>query len=155
MTPTEVQLDAMHIRGLARTFNMSTRHNIPQLWADAVPLLHTMPGRVPTATYGTCIDMFAGEDGDAGFVYMAGVEVDPEAPSPEGLTTVVAPAGKYAMFTFDEHISKFPEFIDAVWSKYFPASGYTKRKALDFERYDERWNPVTGSGPVDYYIPID
>jgi AraC family transcriptional regulator len=95
------------------------------------------------------------EGDDYGFVYMAAVEVLPSAAEHEGMTTVVAPAGRYAVFTFDDHISKFSEFVDAVWRDHFPASGLTRRSAPDFERYDERWDPETGTGPVDYFIPVE
>lgn len=155
MTPTIVNLEAITLRGIARTFNAKTRHLIPQLWDDAVPRLFALPGHDPTALYGACIDMIEGDGPNSGFVYMVGIAVDPSAPSTDGITSVAVPAGRYAKYTYDGPISAFPQFIDAVWRELFPAMGLIKRNAPDFERYDERFNSESSAGIVDYYIPIE
>lgn len=155
MEPTFQTLDAITLCGVARTFTGATRHQIPDLWMEAVPKIFALEGRQGDTTYGACIGMNTKEGDDYGFVYMAAVEVGPTAAEVEGMTTVVAPAGRYAVYTFDDHISKFSEFVDAVWRDLFPTSGLTRRSAPDFERYDERWDPETGMGPVDYFIPVE
>ncbi|MBK6759423.1 MAG: AraC family transcriptional regulator [Ignavibacteria bacterium] len=154
MTTTTVDLPAFTLRGIARTFNTETRHQIPQLWDESVPRLFTLPGHDPQALYGACIDMIEGDGPDCGFVYMVGIAVDPSAPSLDGITTVPVPAGRYAIFTYDGPIAGFPQFIDAVWREHLPATGLIKRNAPDFERYDERFSAKSGDGVVDYYIPV-
>ena len=154
MTPTIVELEAFTLRGIARTFNAKTRHQISQLWNESVPRLFALPGHIPRALYGACIDMIEGDGPDCGFVYMVAIAVDPSAPSIDGITTVSVPAGRYAMFTYDGPIVGFPQFIDTVWREHFPSTGLIKRDAPDFERYDERFSAETGGGVVDYYIPI-
>lgn len=155
MEPTLQTLDAITLCGVARTFTGATRHLIPDLWMEAVPRIFALDGRQGDTTYGACIGMNTKEGDDYGFVYMAAVEVLPTTVAHDGMTTVVAPAGRYAVYTFDDHISKFSEFVDAVWRDHFPTSGLTRRSAPDFERYDERWDPETGLGPVDYFIPVE
>lgn len=154
MTPTIVNLEAFTLRGVARTFNAETRHQIGQLWNDAVPRLFALPGHNPHALYGACIDMIEGDGPDCGFVYMVGIAVEPSAPSTDGMGTIEVPAGRYALFSYDGPITGFPQFVDAVWREYFPSTGLTKRKAPDFERYDERFSAESGGGVVDYYIPV-
>jgi AraC family transcriptional regulator len=155
MTPTIVHMDEIIIRGVAKTFTGATRHTIPDLWAEAVPTLLSMQGMVNDVMYGACIGMNTKVGDDYGFIYMVAVHVDSSAPAPENMTTVALETGAYAVYTFDDHISRFSEFIDAVWRDHFPASGLVRRPSPDFERYDERWIPETGMGPVDYFIPIE
>lgn len=154
MKPTIIHREPIVIRGLARTFTGATRHMIPDLWMEAVPKMFAMDGVITDVTYGACIGMNTKVGDDYGFVYMAAVQVDPTVPEPDGMTTATLEGGSYAVYTFDDHISKFSEFIDAVWRDHFPSSGLQRRSSPDFERYDERWIPDTGMGPVDYFIPI-
>ena len=34
------------------------------------------------------------------------------------------------------------------------ASPFVHVPTPDFERYDERWDPTTGEGEIDLYVPI-
>ncbi len=155
MNPTIVQLEPMSLRGLARQFTPETKQEIMQLWADAVPLLHTTPGFTGDAVYGVTIDMVMNDGKMESFDYMPAMQIQPGSAAPEWSTTIDVPAGKYAVFTFDGHISGFPTWIMKVWTEGLAANGLKHRMAPDFERYDGRWNPETSSGPVDYYIPVE
>lgn len=155
MTPTIIHLDSMVLRGLARRFTPETMQGISQLWAEAVPHLHDTPGSTGDAVYGVTLGMEMADGRMLSFDYMPAIEVTPGSAAPEWSTTAELPAGKYAMFTYDGHISGLPEWMGKVWREGLPASGLKHRNAQDFERYDERWHSETGTGPVDYYIPVE
>lgn len=154
MKPQITERPAFVVTGMAREFTPQTMPQIPTLWGEFGPRMGEIPGRVE----GSCLGMMIGhaktEQDEPRCSYMACVETDPAAQTPEGMTRMEVPASRYAVFTYDGHISRIGAFIDKVWGEWFPASGLTRAEQPDFESYDERWNVATGEGPVDYYIPI-
>jgi AraC-like DNA-binding protein len=66
-----------------------------------------------------------------------------------------SPWHTYAVLTHRGHISRLPDTVKHVWGRWLPASEYRHVTAPDFELYDpERWDPATGEGDVDLYVPI-
>ena len=72
----------------------------------------------------------------------------------EGMDYVDIPAGRYAVFTHSGHISDLPRTVYTIWNKSLPDLGLEPRKAPDFERYDKRFDPETGRGTLEIWIPI-
>jgi AraC-like DNA-binding protein len=58
------------------------------------------------------------------------------------------------VFTHTGHIARFPDMVKQVWGRWLPASRYRHVPAPDFEWYDERWDPETGEGEIDIYVPV-
>jgi len=52
------------------------------------------------------------------------------------------------------HISGIRGTWATIWNKALPESGYQLADAPDFERYDENFDPRTGMGGVEIWIPI-
>ncbi len=125
-----------------RGFDISA---VPGLWQSfAQRWLEIGP---PGVTYGVSYDM-----GDAGdFHYMAGME-GPNVP--EGMTTVNIPGGRYAVFTHKGGIGDLPKTIYSIWNRALPDAGLEPAMAPEFERYDERFDAVTGRGEVEIWIPL-
>ena len=67
---------------------------------------------------------------------------------------VSIPAGRYAVFTHSGHISDLPKTVYTIWNKSLPDAGLNTREAPDFELYDCRFDPLTGRGDVEIWIPI-
>ena len=63
-------------------------------------------------------------------------------------------ARRYAVFTHAEHVSSIPETIDAIWNKWLPDSGLKGAEAPCFECYTEAFNPQTGKGGIEIWVPI-
>lgn len=155
MNYTIETLPAFRMCGMKRNFNSETRNQIPDFWGEFVPRMHEVQKIVGTTTYGACTAENEAEQHGGGFTYIVAFEVEADAPVPTGMDAFDVPEQKYAKFTFDGHISGFPAFIDDVWCKAMPESGLTIKHGISFERYDDRWIPETGLGPVDYFIPIE
>jgi len=53
-----------------------------------------------------------------------------------------------------EHISTIRTTWSTVWNKWLPESGYEVVDAPDFERYGEEFDPKTGTGGLEIWIPV-
>ena len=65
------------------------------------------------------------------------------------------PAGTYAVFSHKGHISDFSKTVYSIWNKALVDNDMTPRHAPDFELYDSRFNPDTGRGEVEIWIPVE
>jgi AraC family transcriptional regulator len=86
---------------------------------------------------------------------MCGVEVAGSPELPKGMTTLSLPARKYAVFLHQGHIAGIRATFAAIWNKWFPESGHKAAEAPVFERYGPEFNPLTGMGGVEIWIPIE
>jgi AraC family transcriptional regulator len=74
---------------------------------------------------------------------------------PPGLQHLPVAAERYAVFTRRDHISKIRNSWDAIYSEWPAASGHTLVQAPQFESCSEDFNPQTGTGVVEIWIPIE
>jgi predicted transcriptional regulator YdeE len=138
------------IAGLNTTYTFETRSQIPAQWERFAPQMGTIPGQLGTASYGVCWNYKPG----SGFDYLSGVEVKGGTPLPAELSQVRIPAGRYAVFTHRQHVSKIPQTLDAIWTKWLPNSGHQAADAPCFERYDERFDPRSGMGGFEIWVAV-
>ncbi len=142
---------ALDIAGLNASYTPETRRNIPAQWQRFAPSIGKVPGQLGGMTaYGVCWNTRP----DCGFDYLAGVEVASSDGLPNDLTTVSLPARRYAVFTHDRHVSKIGETIDAIWTNWAPVCGLNLADAPCFERYTAEFNPATGLGGMELWIPL-
>ncbi len=140
----------MVIAGLNSSYTFAERGQIPAQWARLAPHLGNVPGQKGTAAYGVCWNYKPG----CGFDYLSGVEVNDAVKLPEGFAQVRLPAGRYAVFTHRAHVSTIDATIDAIWSKWLPHSGRQAADSPSFERYSESFDPQTGMGGVEIWVPL-
>lgn len=143
------------IAGLRRRYTSETMNSTPAQWQRFAPHIGKVPGRAGRATYGLCFL----HTGSAGIEYLSGVEVSSCVGLPGEFSCVSIPAQRYAVFLHREHVSKLWDTCDAIGKQWFPGSGYElARVAPDapdfFERYTEAFDPGTGMGGVEVWIPI-
>jgi AraC family transcriptional regulator len=147
--PRFVTRPAFTVAGLAERFEAATIGTIPTLWSRFAPWIGAVPGQVGTTGYGICLD----DDGET-FRYLAGVEtMRPREVAPD-LVTVALPAARYAVFTHRGHVSGLPATTRAIWSRWLPEHGVEPGPGPDFECYDSRFDPVTGNGVVEIWVPV-
>jgi AraC family transcriptional regulator len=41
-----------------------------------------------------------------------------------------------------------------IWNQWLPASGLRAADAPNFERYDEKFDPLTGNGGLEIWLPV-
>jgi AraC family transcriptional regulator len=122
---------------------------IPNQWQRFHHAVDDIPGRIGKAAYGVCNGDDAGN-----FEYIAGVEVTDFADLPREFSRVRIPEQKYAVFSHSEHVSTIRRTINTIWNHWLPISGMKAAEAPNFERYDENFDPLTGDGGLEIWIPV-
>ena len=145
--PDMREREAFCVVGLSTQCTFENTSAIPRLWQSFNAVEGDVVAAVDGAAYGVCCD--ADESGQ--FRYVAGVAATGKT---EGMDYMDIPAGRYAVFTHSGHISDLPKTFYTIWNKCLPDLGLEPAKAPDFERYDNRFNPETGRGTVEVWIPV-
>jgi AraC family transcriptional regulator len=154
MTPRLAHRPAFHAIGMSGQFTPATASRIPELWeCFARGPMDGVPHRRGTHTFGICADADPGA-AEPTFTYVAAVEVARIDDVPPGLVALTVPANRYAVFTHSGHIARLPDTVKQIWGDWLPAAPYRHVAAPDFELYDERWDPTTGEGDIDIWVPI-
>ena len=123
---------------------------IPNQWQRFHQKVGDIPDRVGNVAYGLCCN---GDD-FGNFDYIAGVEVSDFSDLPREFSRARIPEQKYAVFTHTDHISTVRRTINTIWNHWLPASGIKAADAPNFERYDEKFDPATGNGGLEIWIPV-
>jgi AraC family transcriptional regulator len=139
------------IAGIGVRYTCETNQGIPAQWQRFGPHIGNIPRQVGDVAYGLCCNY----DNDDSFEYVTGVEVSDFSDVPEGFSSIRVPAQKYAVFTHREHVSAMRRTVSTIWSKWLPESRYKVADAPNFERYDNRFDPRTGTGVVEIWVPLN
>jgi AraC family transcriptional regulator len=138
------------IAGLGERYSWETGAAIPGQWQRFGQSVHNIPGRIGAVTYGVCCN---GDDA-GNYDYIAGVEVFDFSDLPREFSKVRIPEAKYAVFSHADHISTVRRTINTIWNHWLPASGLKVADAPNFERYDEKFDPLTGNGGLEIWVPV-
>jgi AraC family transcriptional regulator len=141
---------ALLIAGVGERYNHENGAGIPGQWQRFQQSIHNVPDRVGKVAYGVCCN---GDD-SGNFDYIAGVEVSDYSGLPREFARVRIPEQKYAVFTHDEHIATIRRTVNAIWNHWLPSSGLKMADAPTFERYDENFDPLTGNGGLEIWVPV-
>jgi AraC family transcriptional regulator len=139
------------IAGLGECYTFAADAGIPAQWQRFQPYIGNIPGQVGRTAYGVCHNA----DGDGNFEYVCGVEVRDFSGLPPELSRVRVPARRYAVFSHRGHVSSVRGTVSAIWNQWLPESGHQAADAPNFERYDERFDPRTGLGGFEIWIPVE
>ena len=123
---------------------------IPAQWQRFARHLESLPNRSSATTYGVCYNT----DDEGNMDYLCGVEVRSFTDLPTELTALRIAAQRYAVFWHGTHISAIRGTWNAIWNGWLPQSGYQAADAPILERYDERFDPISGNGGVELWVPL-
>lgn len=140
------------LAGLEETYAYNRTEGIPSLWQRFNTYFGHIPGQRGNVAYGVCTHA----DAEAGsFRYMAAVEVVDSDTPPKGFSTLRLPKQRYAVFLHRGHISAISTTAHEIFGTWFPHSGLEHGDTPDLiERYDERFDPDSGMGAVEMWVPI-
>ncbi|MGF6173598.1 AraC family transcriptional regulator [Ensifer sp. 4252] len=140
------------LAGLAETYAYGRTEGIPSLWQRFNAHFGNIPGQKGNVAYGVCNQ----NDGEAGtFRYMAAAEVDDTGALPTGFTSIKLPKQRYAVFLHRGHISSIATTAHHIFGTWLPEAGLQHGETPDLiERYDERFDPHSGMGVVEIWVPI-
>ena len=140
---------AFLVAGMSIRCTPESKEGIPVLWGEFAPRIGQIAHQDGFVTYGVCND-HAGADG--AFTYHAAVRVT--QPPGDDLGTVTIPAARYAVFTHEGSLDHIGDTVGHIFGTWLPASEYVHAGTPDFERYDDRFDPVTDTGSFEYWVPI-
>lgn len=138
------------IAGLGGRFSADTTQDIPKLWDKFIPHIGKVPGQTGDVTYGICCN----PDGKGGFEYIAGVEISKLDDLPELYRWIEVQPQHYAVFTHKGALDTLAQTFQYIWKTWLPASGREAADAPEFERYSEDFNPQTGDGVLEIWLPL-
>jgi AraC family transcriptional regulator len=138
------------VAGVGERYNCESGAAIPGQWQRFHQKVDDIPNRIGKVAYGVCCN---GDD-SGNFDYIAGVEVSDFSDLPREFSRVRIPEQRYAVFSHREHISTIRRTVNTIWNHWLPASGLTAADAPNFERYDENFDPLTGNGGLEIWLPV-
>jgi AraC family transcriptional regulator len=141
---------AFLVAGIGDRFSHENGAGIPGLWQRFHQSVAHIPGRIGQVAYGVCCN---GDDA-GNFDYIAGVEVTDYSDLPREFSKVRIPEQRYAVFTHSEHVSTIRRTVNTIWNHWLPASGLKIADAPNFERYGTNFDPLTGNGGFEIWVPV-
>ena len=145
---------AILVAGPAERISCDNGAAIPGLWHRFHQEVADIPARVGQGknqvAYGVCCN---GDDA-GNFDYIAGVEVADFSDLPRRFGRIRIGEHRYAVFTHADHVASIRRTVSTIWNQWLPASGLKAADAPNFERYDTTFDPATGNGGFEIWIPV-
>jgi AraC family transcriptional regulator len=156
--PRIVALPPLLLAGLRIPLDETAQQAIPNLWQRFATYLGKIPEQQSNAAYGLCLN--SQTYGANPWIYMAACAVADLSDLPAELSPLILPSQRYAVFEHKKHLSQIRETINQAFDQWLPTSGFQLASKADstlhfFERYGEDFNPVTGWGEIEIWLPIE
>lgn len=143
--PRLAQAPAMRLAGLRQRYHRHGCAGIPALWQRFLPDAAPWPVR-----YGVCSNY-----DDAGhYDYLCAVEPAGAPVLPASWQRLDLAPQRYAVFLHRGHIAGIRATWHTIWNEWLPQSGLHVADAPDFERYDQSFDPASGAGGVQIWLPV-
>jgi AraC family transcriptional regulator len=142
---------AMLIAGLSEHYLCNEgAAGIPAQWQRFVAHLGTIPQQKGPDTFGVVYNT----DEAGNMDYLSGVEVRDISQLPQGLISMRLPAQQYAIFFHPQHVAAIRASWNYIWNEWLPQAEFEVVDAPILEHYDQRFNPRTGEGGVELWVPV-
>jgi AraC family transcriptional regulator len=138
------------LAGLVQRYNCESAAGISDQWQRFSGYFGTIGKQVGRFAYGASFHF----DNESNFDYLCGVEVSSDSDLPKGLKSLSIPKQRYAVFTHVGHVAGVRATFAAIWNKGIPDAGIQVADAPNFERYGPEFNPMTGLGGFEIWVPI-
>ncbi|MDZ4760516.1 MAG: AraC family transcriptional regulator [Alphaproteobacteria bacterium] len=154
LAPPEIRSSgAMLIAGIRQFLRYEDRGTIPAIWRQLGAHLGNTPNEIEGAAYGLCMAPANGDEG--GFDYAAGVAVTSLDDLPEGLTGLRLPPRRYACFRHEGHVSALGSTCAAIPDAWPEGLEQPRGQMQMIEVYGKTFNPHTGFGDMEVWIPLE
>jgi AraC family transcriptional regulator len=156
LAPRFESAGAMLLGGLSDRFTSSTTNGIPGLWQQFGPHIGKIAAQIERVAYGVCYNV---EMSPFAMSYLTAVQVSNSENLPPGFTILKLLPHRYAIFSHSGHVSAIQGTVDAIFHSWLPTSGHTVESSPQdglafFERYGENFDPRTGTGDIEIWVPI-
>jgi AraC family transcriptional regulator len=165
-SPRFVQHPQLRIAGLLLRQLNDPPAELPALWQRFAPFIGRVPRQVPGVAFGVCMQAAQGEacsddvcSDDVCSDYVAGCEVEDFAEIPVDWARVTIPPQRYAVFVHPGSASQLQHTVQAIFTQWLPRSGCEAVAPGPgvvgfFERYGPGFDPRTGSGDIELWLPL-
>jgi len=139
------------IAGIGARYTFPTNEGIPAQWQRFAPYLGHISRQAGPETYGVATDFKS----DGSFDYVTGVRVTDFTDLPDGFAMLRLPSRKYAVFSHRGHVSQLRRTHYTIWNKWLSESRTEFANAPNFELYKKEFDPRTGDGPIEIWMPVN
>jgi AraC family transcriptional regulator len=140
----------IRVAGISQRYNDQTSAGIPAQWQRFGPQI----ARIPALPGGAACGVLCNGDADGNIDYLCGVEVADFAAVPTEFARLTITPQRYAVFSHGGHVAEIRRVWHTIWNRWLPDSGTKVVEAPSFERYGASFNPVTGQGGFEIWIPL-
>ena len=138
------------IAGLTQRYDVITSAAIPSQWQRFGAWIGQVPGQRGRDAYG----VIHNPDAEGNMEYLCGVEVAHGSRVPAELTCITLPVQHYAVFSHAGHVAEIRRTMHTIWNHWLPQSGRQAVDAATLEHYGERFDPATGQGGFEIWLPV-
>lgn len=150
-SPVRFENDGERIlAGIIEHYSCDNNADIAGQWQRFLKVQGKVPGRIGTAAYGVCCNF----DDNGNYDYLCGVEVRDTSDLVSTWTRLRLKAQRYAVFVHRGHVASIMNTWNGIWN-WMPESGHEAVEAPQFEKYGEDFNPATGEGGFEIWIPVE
>jgi len=140
--------DEMFLMGIRQKHSLDVlATEIPKQWVAFK--MEFEAARKSLVTYGIVCGVSQNE-----MEYMCGVEVPSLQSAPANAGKIIVPKQKYAVFLHEGHISEIGASWDKILLQLMPALNLEDVHTPSFERYDHRYDAISGNGQVEIWCPV-
>ena len=151
LEPPEFRVsDELLIAGMGARYTFETNEAIPSQWQRFEPYIGQIPRQIGAETYGLSGNFKT----DGSFDYVAGVRVRDFSDLPNGFMVFRLAKRMYAVFSHRGHVSQLRRTHYTIWNKWLPEAQMELANAPNFERYLKEFDPRTGDGPIEIWMPV-
>lgn len=148
--PRIVNSKPLMIAGLRKQYTSETAAGIPNQWEQFAAYIGTIPKQVGNVAFGVKYN----SDGEGNVDYLSGVEISEATDLPSELEVLRLPAQQYAVFDHNGHVSEIRRTWHTIFRDWMTSHKKQIKEAPDFERYSEKFDPQTGIGGIEIWVPL-
>jgi len=148
--PEMVKGDAMSVVGLVERQAFGAPLRITAQWQRFM----AMYGLIERTTAEIPIGVSCNLDEDGTFEYVCGAEVARGCDVPPGLRKIAIPAQTYAVFQHLTHIAGIGNTYLTIWNSWLTDHNRIAADGPSIERHKKTFDPRTGEGGVEIWIPL-
>ena len=148
--PHIVTSEAKLIFGLSKPCSAAGDPGIPGLWSRFAPYIGSIGNQIGNHAYG----VIHNPDDAGSYDYICGVEVKAFPSEPREFIRLRIPPQHYAVFEHRDHVSSIGGTWRAIWEHGLADAGFKAADGPAFELYGERFDPITGAGGFEIWVPV-
>lgn len=148
--PTIADRPASTLIGSRRAYTMATIASIPDHWRQ---FIEEVPPEIASSRFVAFGVVIGG--GTEGFDYMCALERRTDVPFSSSWQELHLDQRRYAIFEFPGPVDRIREVFQHIYGSWLPGSGFAIAKSPVVERYGEGFDPATGCGDMEVWIPVE